>query len=149
MPQRRSPKVSKSVSPGLVEVVDRADVATSQDLKAVAAARKRVSEDVHALLKAGDVLQEALRIDQATLRAGLDHLDSGMTIASVLKATDAGVRRQYLTLQLQAFEACRHRLRLSLSAAGIEEQMSIGELGRAFDVSRQLASRLVKEAQGR
>ena len=46
---------------------------------------------------------------------------------------------------LNAVEQARHKARLMTFALGLEEGMSIGELGRMFGFSRQLASRYAKE----
>ncbi len=45
------------------------------------------------------------------------------------------------------FEHQRHRTRLALVRAGLEEGMTIGELGRAWGFSRQLAARYAKECR--
>jgi hypothetical protein len=47
---------------------------------------------------------------------------------------------------LARVEEIRHRIRLLVFAQGMEEGMSIGELGRRYGFSRQLASRYAKEA---
>jgi transposase-like protein len=52
-----------------------------------------------------------------------------------------------MTDLLAEFDECRHRLRISITAAGLEEGMSIGDIGRAFGVSRQLAARFAKEVR--
>ena len=56
-------------------------------------------------------------------------------------------RRRELTSLLDEFEAARHQFRLALFAQCLEEGASVAEVGRALGISRQLASRLVSEAQ--
>jgi hypothetical protein len=54
-----------------------------------------------------------------------------------------------MTRALDEFEQLRHRSRLSLITAGLDEGMTIGQFGRAWGFSRQLAARYVKEARHR
>jgi hypothetical protein len=51
-----------------------------------------------------------------------------------------------MTDALDQFERLRHRSRLSLVVAGLDEGMTIGQFGRAWGFSRQLAARYAKEA---
>jgi hypothetical protein len=44
-------------------------------------------------------------------------------------------------------ESARHKVRRMAFARGLEEGMSIGELGRIWGFSRQLAARYAKEAR--
>ena len=110
--------------------------------------RQRIIDDVERLLTAGETLRDAIQSHAAGLRHVLARLDSAMTIGALLESTDTPANRQLLTASLREFEGCRHQLRLSLATAGMGENMTITEIGRAFGVSRQLASRYVKEAQG-
>jgi hypothetical protein len=48
---------------------------------------------------------------------------------------------------LNAVELVRHEMRLKIFQIGLDEGMTIGDLGRAFGFSRQLASRIAKEAR--
>jgi transposase-like protein len=57
-------------------------------------------------------------------------------------------RRRELTIMLDEFEAARHEFRQALFAVCLEEGATISEIGRALGVSRQRASRLVREATG-
>lgn len=54
--------------------------------------------------------------------------------------------RQSLTETLETFEAARHDARLALFALAAEQGSSVAELARQFGFSRQLASRLAREA---
>ena len=112
-------------------------------------ARRLVMEDIRALLWSGKVLHDAIRSDRDVLLTGLDLLATDLPMVEVLRITEAGARRQHLSARLQEFEACRHRLRLSIAAAGTEEDMTVAEIGRALEVSRQLAGRYLKEANQR
>jgi transposase len=54
-----------------------------------------------------------------------------------------------MNVALEAVEKARHEARLTVFAMGLEQGMSIGELGRMFGFSRQLAARYAKEARGK
>jgi hypothetical protein len=45
------------------------------------------------------------------------------------------------------YEHCRHEMRAAFLLPSLDEGMSIGDIGRALGISRQLASRLVREAR--
>jgi hypothetical protein len=109
--------------------------------------RQGIADDVEQLLKAGESLRDAVESHAVGLRTLLAHLDSGISIGALLEAADARTNRQLVTDNLREFEACRHQLHLSLAMAGMGENMTISEIGRAFGVSRQLTSRIVKEAR--
>jgi hypothetical protein len=49
---------------------------------------------------------------------------------------------------LKNLEETRHRSRTAVFAVGMAEGVSIGELGRLYGFSRQLAQRFAKEARG-
>jgi hypothetical protein len=49
---------------------------------------------------------------------------------------------------LNRVERCRHEARRAVFAAALKEGRTIGELGRAWGFSRQLAARYAKEARG-
>ena len=82
------------------------------------------------------------------LTRGLDLLDHGVPLGEALAELRTAERRLRMTDMLNAFDECRHRLRISITAAGLEEGMTIGAIGRAFGVSRQLAARFAKEVRG-
>jgi hypothetical protein len=97
---------------------------------------QQVIRNVERFINAGERLRCAIQSDSSIIQHGVETLADGMTIAEVLQATGVRERQQAMAASLRDFEACRHQLRLSLSAAGIEEGMSIDELGRAFGISR-------------
>ena len=49
--------------------------------------------------------------------------------------------------QLDELERARHRVRQSVFALGLSEGMSIGDLGRLYGFSRQLAARIAREVR--
>ena len=66
----------------------------------------------------------------------------------LLSRVSTSTARQQLNDALEALERGRHQVRLALTAAGFEEGMSIGDSGRAWGISRQLAARFAKEVRG-
>jgi hypothetical protein len=98
-----------------------------------------------------DALAELRKTTQATerlIRQALKKFAEDDTpIAGTLALTTPSATRQSMNEALGAVEAARHQMRLTIFAAGLDAGMSIGELGRAFGFSRQLAARYAKEAQ--
>jgi nucleotidyltransferase/DNA polymerase involved in DNA repair len=100
-------------------------------------------------MDSGQELRELILDSREGFKTGLKMLDEGVAMEKALTALNTAARRQRMTQLLNEFEECRHRLRLSITTAGLDEGMSIGDIGRAFGVSRQLASRFAKEARDR
>ena len=71
-----------------------------------------------------------------------DHAAVGCTLSAV--RVDRW--RSAVTESIREFETVRHRTRLVLVAMSLDEGMSIAEIARSWGVSRQLASRWVREA---
>jgi hypothetical protein len=113
----------------------------------MSAARDAVAADIHRLMATGQELQDQLLESRKGFEVGLKLLDGDTPLGEALVALNSAERRVRMTELLSEFDECRHRLRISITAAGIEEGMSIGDIGRAFGVSRQLAARFAKEAR--
>jgi hypothetical protein len=109
---------------------------------------KAAALDTRMLLDSARELRSCLRTVEAVYRRTLNSLESGNGASLTLKAAEAGRARQELTEALRYFEQCRHHARLSLIAAELEEGRSIGEIGRTWGFSRQLAAKYAKEARG-
>jgi len=105
--------------------------------------------DIEHLLAAAQALRASVRSTEVQYRRTLRLLESGAEISDALENVQAGAKRLALTQTLDTFETMRHRSRLALVAAGLAEGMTIGELGRTWRFSRQLASRYAKEARAR
>jgi hypothetical protein len=69
-------------------------------------------------------------------------------VATALAASHPAETRNAMNDALNGVEAARHSMRLRLFKLGLDQGLSIGELGRIFGFSRQLASRYAKEAKG-
>jgi DNA invertase Pin-like site-specific DNA recombinase len=101
--------------------------------------------DLHRLMQCVDELQVKLQATRAQYGKALVSLEDGNTVESALANAEAGRTRQSLTADLEVLERARHASRLSLIAAGVAEGMSINSISRAWGISRQLASRYVRE----
>jgi len=104
-------------------------------------------EGVKSLLEAVDDLEEMLDVARGNCRIALASLVEGKPVRDALDDAAASRTRQALTDSLDRFEQFRHNSRLSLIAAGMEEGSTINSIGRTWGISRQLASRLVKETR--
>ncbi|HUO49676.1 MAG TPA: helix-turn-helix domain-containing protein [Acidimicrobiales bacterium] len=92
------------------------------------------------------------------LRGHLDEIDAGLeifiamlrqgeSVGEVLLGTDASSSRKEFARAMADFESARHRLRVAVLQLGQEQGESIAELARALGISRQLAYRLLAEAE--
>jgi len=113
----------------------------------VSSARDAVIADIHRLMARGQELRDQLLESRNGFAVGLKLLEGGTPLGQALIELNSAERRERMTELLSEFDECRHRLRISITAAGLEEGMTIGDIGRAFGVSRQLAARFAKEAR--
>jgi hypothetical protein len=131
-----------SRGPRFTESDRRADIKTK-----VSDARDKAIEKVEQLLDALVNLRKATRASELATRRALKKAMEGADVASAVAQSQPADTRQTMNDALNAAEKARHDARLMVFAAGLEEGMSIGELGRMFGFSRQLASRYAKEAR--
>ena len=110
--------------------------------------RERVIRSLDSLLEEGRSVRRAIRDNEVLIRHAIKELTKGTTVASTMGQVDAGFGRQNVKDALDALAAARHELRLATILAGLDEGMTIGDLGRSWGISRQLASRFAKEARG-
>jgi hypothetical protein len=114
----------------------------------VTPSRDEIARDIQQLIVAGQELRDLIRESRKGLQKGLELLDRGVGLDEAMRTLNAAERRLLMTDHIAEFEERRHQLRLSITVAALEEGMSIGDIARAFGVSRQLASRMAKQARG-
>lgn len=73
-------------------------------------------------------------------------VQSGDLLTDALEAAAGPIRRKEVTDALKAFERARHRVRLTMFSLATEQGITASHLARQLGISRQLASRLSKEA---
>ena len=110
--------------------------------------RELALADLDRLLLGAEALAECLAETKVVYRKARQLLVDGDEVNELLMAAGAAGTRQSLTESIDEFEKLRHASRLSLVAAGIEEGMTITAVGKAWGVSRQLASRMAKQVRG-
>jgi DNA-directed RNA polymerase sigma subunit (sigma70/sigma32) len=115
----------------------------------MSSARDQVIADIQRLVDSGQALREQLSTSRKGFARGLKLLEDDMPLIEAMAELNSAERRVRMTDLLTEFDECRHRLRLSITAAGLEEGMTVTEIGRAFGVSRQLAARFAKEVRAR
>ena len=94
-------------------------------------------------------LRKHLVSTERTGRKMISALRRGVAISKSVETTGAspGELRQSSHDLIAEYEHCRHEMRAAFLLPSLDEGMSIGDIGRALGISRQLASRLVKEAR--
>jgi hypothetical protein len=111
---------------GLVSSLDEAIEALDEFIAAVAAARVE------------------LRRTEKFLHGVRQLVVDGETVESLIKLRPPGRTRQAYTDALEELNKCRHAARHKVFALAVERGVSTSELGRAWGISRQLASRYVQ-----
>ena len=102
---------------------------------------------VEDLLEALAELRKATRSTEVVVRRALKLAKEGADVETALQACTPIDTRHAMNDALKGAEAARHTMRLRIFELGLEQGLSIGELGRIFGFSRQLASRYAKEAR--
>lgn len=103
--------------------------------------------EIDELLASAQRLRADLRAKETAYRRMSRQLRRGTDIGRAMTDTGAHTARQELTDTLDDFERCRHRTRLAITRAALDEGMTIGAVGRAWGFSRQLAARYAREAR--
>ncbi len=112
-------------------------------------AREAAIAETECLTQVAKDLRSALQVNEAVYRETVTKLRSGIPVAELLENVNAKAAREQLNDSLDALAFCRHTVRRALTAAGLEEGMTISDTGRAWGISRQLASRYAREARGK
>lgn len=109
--------------------------------------RQQARRDIEALIEALSEPRQTVRMAEQSSKQALKALDGDSDVRAALEAIQpAGVRTR-ANSSLEAVEQARHAVRRSVFALGLGQGLSIGELGRAWGFSRQLAARYAKEAR--
>lgn len=109
--------------------------------------RREAVKSTEELLGALADLRQATRSTEAAIRRGLKQAQGGGEMAALLGKVSPSQIRLSMNEALGALEKARHDARKAIFLASLDEGMSIGELGRTFGFSRQLAARYAKEAR--
>jgi hypothetical protein len=111
--------------------------------------RELAIRTVERTIESSVALRKHLVSTERTGRKMISALRRGVPISKSVEMTGASaaeLRRSSHDL-IAEYEHCRHEMRAAFLLPSLEEGMSIGDIGRALGISRQLASRLVKEAR--
>jgi len=106
-----------------------------------------VIDAIQDLIDADRALREALRRNERILERAQGSLRSGMSIAEAFAANPSAEARATANEALDAVVRARHHVRVKVVKAGRSEGMTLGELARQLNFSRQLCSRYGKEAE--
>ena len=101
--------------------------------------------DIDELLRSAAALRAELRVFETGLRRVRGYLDRGTSASDLHEALDIATARETLSEVATTFQAARHTSRLSVFRLQAAEGMSIAEIARAWGLSRQLVSRMMKD----
>jgi hypothetical protein len=105
-------------------------------------------QSVEQLLDALAEARKAIRATEVALRRALKKVEQGSDVATAIATAHPAETRQLVNDTLTAVEQCRHEVRRTVFGAALKEGISIGDLGRSWGFSRQMASRYARESQG-
>ena len=109
---------------------------------------QRAIDSIEKALEVSAALRRRLVANERTGRSMVKALRRGDPVSMVVGGTrePASELRRSTTELLADYETVRHHMRTALVLPYLAEGKSIGDLGRELGISRQLASRLVKQA---
>jgi len=110
----------------------------------VADERGRFIEDVRRYAEAGERLADGIAEFNAMNAAALADLADGMSVTESFRIHDSAGWSRRISALLDEFEASRRVTRSSAAAVLVDEGRTITDVGRAFGVSHQLASRFAR-----
>lgn len=97
--------------------------------------------DVRAYTLAGErLVSGVIEFNDMNTRA-LEDIERGMSLTDSFERRDSAAWSRRISTLLEEFEACRRTTRASAAAALMAEGKNVSDVGRAFGVSHQLASR--------
>jgi DNA-directed RNA polymerase specialized sigma24 family protein len=107
---------------------------------------RQATSSMKQLLDALAEAREEIRRSEQGIRRTLKKVERGEALTAVVIGDVPSEARQSFDDAMEALTALRHRTRSLVFALAVEEGLSIGEVGRTWGISRQLASRYVREA---
>jgi DNA invertase Pin-like site-specific DNA recombinase len=108
---------------------------------------KALVQRIAELDEANEHLRTALLRHKQGLAQAAKRAEAARWSVEAVQAGGAPEIRNEVTQAIDAFEAARHQVRLAMFALGIETGASISEIARSLGISRQLGSKLAKEAK--
>jgi hypothetical protein len=108
------------------------------------APREQLVDEVRRYIEAGERLVTGITEFIAMNSEALRDIEAGMSVTESFHIRDSAGWSRRVSSLLDEFEARRRDTRSSAAAALLDEGRSVTEVGRAFGVSHQLASRFVK-----
>jgi hypothetical protein len=121
-----------------LSVIDASTISSER-----AALLARVNELDDAIREAASTL-DASRASNKTFR---EYILRGEPLPEALAAIKTSVTLNSVAEKLKNLETARHRSRTAVFRVGMAEGHSIGQIGRLYGFSRQLAQRFAKEAR--
>jgi hypothetical protein len=110
--------------------------------------REQFVRDVRAYTLAGERLVAGVTAFNDMNTRALEDIEQGMSLTESFEHRDSAAWSRRISNLLEEFEACRRTTRASAAAALLAEGRNVTDVGRAFGVSHQLASRFVRTVRG-
>ncbi len=109
--------------------------------------RDQFLQDVRAYTRAGERLASGVIEFNAMNARAVEDIERGMSLTESFELRNSATWSRRISGLLEEFEACRRTTRASAATALMAEGRSVGDIGRAFGVSHQLASRFARFAR--
>ncbi len=127
-----------------MQTMDRSAAARIED-EHVAALRSRVVSALGAYHSAIDKMTDRLEFDQRSKGRVEELLAEATPMLDIARLMDPAARRQAMDVAEDRVRKARHDLRRTMFLLAEAEGSSLTEIARAWQVSRQLVSRMTRE----
>ncbi len=107
---------------------------------------REAAESVKELIGALAAARAEMRKAEQSLQGALDRAAGNESLDSFMVVTQPARKREALIDALEHVNQCRHRTRAKIFALALDRGYSVSDMARAWGISRQLASRYVKES---
>jgi hypothetical protein len=107
----------------------------------------RVVEDIRRYRAATEQLIEGLRNQISSSDDDIAALEGGISMEEKMRRSGSSNLSRELTRRFDEFEAVRRDIRVSITAALLDDGLSAAEIGELFGVTRQLANRFARDAR--
>ncbi len=110
--------------------------------------RDQFLQDVRAYTRAGERLASGLIEFNAMNAQAVEDIEGGMSLTESFELRDSATWSRRISGLLEEFEARRRTTRASAATALMAEGRTVSDIGKAFGVSHQLASRFARVSRG-
>jgi len=107
--------------------------------------RREVETAAEAFIDAIAHLRHQLEINEALVHEALDQFRAGATMAHTMTAVPSAEARAGAQEAVRGFYSCKNRMRVAVTTAALEEQMSVAEIAEMFTIPHDVVASISAE----